>query len=151
MIGRWNVLLKRSHFSEHVTLRFFFHSNGKWTRIEDVFPIEKVDNPASYVSLPEGHFLGPGIKFAGSPPHPPTPRSLNSLGGAMALAWLDTLTFVPGGQELHHSWSAHWGFPDFLLGRKKNLGIFSRRKTKTLGLKESQNSGFLGKSKFAKK
>ena len=27
---------------------------GKWTRIEDALPIEHVDNPASYVSLPEG-------------------------------------------------------------------------------------------------
>ena len=27
---------------------------GKWTRIEDVFPIEHEDIPASYVSLPEG-------------------------------------------------------------------------------------------------
>ena len=30
------------------------HSNGKWTRIEDVFPIENGDMPASYVSLPGG-------------------------------------------------------------------------------------------------
>ena len=28
--------------------------NGKWTRIEDVFPIENGDFPASYVSLLEG-------------------------------------------------------------------------------------------------
>ena len=27
----------------------------KWTRIEDVFPIENRDIPASYVSLPEGN------------------------------------------------------------------------------------------------
>jgi len=26
------------------------HSNGKWTRIEDVFPIENLDIPTSYVS-----------------------------------------------------------------------------------------------------
>jgi len=32
------------------------HSNGKWTQIEDVFPIENGDIPASYVSLPEGIF-----------------------------------------------------------------------------------------------
>ena len=30
------------------------HSNEKWTRIEDVFPIKNGDIPASYVSLPEG-------------------------------------------------------------------------------------------------
>jgi len=28
---------------------------GKWTRVEDVFPIENGDIPASYVSLPEGN------------------------------------------------------------------------------------------------
>ena len=28
---------------------------GKWTRNEDVFPIEHGDIPASYVSLPEGN------------------------------------------------------------------------------------------------
>jgi len=27
------------------------HSNGKWTRIEDVFPIKDGDIPASYVSF----------------------------------------------------------------------------------------------------
>ena len=27
---------------------------GKWSRIEDVFPIKHGDIPASYVSLPEG-------------------------------------------------------------------------------------------------
>ena len=31
-----------------------WRSNGTWTRIEDVFPIENGDIPASYVSLPEG-------------------------------------------------------------------------------------------------
>ena len=29
--------------------------NGKWSRIEDVFPIENGDFPASYVSLLEGN------------------------------------------------------------------------------------------------
>jgi len=33
------------------------HSNGKWTRIEDVFFIEHGDVPASYVNLPEGYTL----------------------------------------------------------------------------------------------
>ena len=28
-----------------------WHTNGKWTRIEDVFPMAKWDIPASYVSL----------------------------------------------------------------------------------------------------
>ena len=41
-------------------------------------------------------------------------------------------------------------FPIFV-GEEKNLGIFSRRKTKTLGLKESQNSGFFGKVQVCKK
>ena len=27
---------------------------GKWTRLEDVFPIKHGEIPASYVSLPEG-------------------------------------------------------------------------------------------------
>ena len=31
------------------------HSNGTWTRIEDVFPMKNGDIPASYVSLPEGN------------------------------------------------------------------------------------------------
>ena len=31
-----------------------WHSNGKWTRIEDVSPIKNGGFPASYVSLPEG-------------------------------------------------------------------------------------------------
>jgi len=35
---------------------------NNWTRIEDVFPIEHGDIPASYVSLPEGIF------FAGMTP-----------------------------------------------------------------------------------
>ena len=29
---------------------------GKWTRIEDVFPMQNGDIPASYVSLPEGRY-----------------------------------------------------------------------------------------------
>ena len=29
---------------------------GKWTRIEDEFPVENGDISASYVSLPEGKF-----------------------------------------------------------------------------------------------
>ena len=29
-------------------------NNGKWTRIEDAFPIRNGDIPASYVRLPEG-------------------------------------------------------------------------------------------------
>ena len=29
-------------------------SNGKWAQIEDVFPMENEDIPASYLSLPEG-------------------------------------------------------------------------------------------------
>ena len=51
----WQTIMARGSMFDAT----FLHSSkltwlaGKWTRIEDVFPINHKDFPASYVSLPE--------------------------------------------------------------------------------------------------
>ena len=60
MIWKKRLALTTEFWSIHLIPRKL-HSGkltwlaGKWTRIEDVFPIENDDFPASYVSLPEGN------------------------------------------------------------------------------------------------
>ncbi len=48
------ISFSNEHGNQLHSTPVIWHSNGKWTRIEDVFPIENGDIPASYVSLPEG-------------------------------------------------------------------------------------------------
>ena len=49
----WSIWVRKKVRWSNYPLVNQHNSNGKWTKIEDVFPIQNGDIPASYVSLQE--------------------------------------------------------------------------------------------------